>query len=271
MLRNNDESKLYNSSNQGFVINARAFGSYDLGNSYSLQLFGFYRGQQVQLQGYQSGFGIYSLSLQKSFAEKRGSIGFGAENFFTGQIRINTNVSTPYVDSYEYNGTNVPINGPVLTQNSTNVIHNLNFKINFSYRIGKLTAGDTGRRGKGVNNDDLKEGGDTGGGLGGDLGGAGGGGAGGAGGQGSGRPGGQGAAAPVLIRAQGSGPAAGVVRPALPTPRAALFRPTRSSSCATRRPTRRALPAARLPPRPALQLRPALACPLPSSPPTARP
>ena len=192
VLRNNDPSILYNSSNQGFVVNARAFGSYDLGKNYSLQLFGFYRGQQVQLQGYQSGFGIYSLSLQKSFAEKRGSIGFGAENFFTGSIRIRTDVSTPYVDRYQYNGVDVPINGPILAQNSTNVLHNLNFKINFSYRIGKLTAGDTGRRGKGVNNDDLKEGGDNGGGLGGGAELGGGAGAGGAGGQGGGgRPGGQ--------------------------------------------------------------------------------
>jgi outer membrane receptor protein involved in Fe transport len=193
VLRNNDTTTIYNSKNQGFVVNARAFGSYDLGKSYSLQAFAFYRGQQVQLQGYQTGFGIYSLSLQKSFAEKRGSIGFGAENFFTGQIRIRNEVSTPYVDSY--NG--VPLNGPVLSQNSTNVIHNLNFKINFSYRIGKLTAGDTGRRRKGVNNDDLKEGGDAGGmGGGGDLGG-GGVGAGGGGGQGGGqRPAGAGGQRP---------------------------------------------------------------------------
>jgi outer membrane receptor protein involved in Fe transport len=192
VLRNNDQNQAYNSSNQGFVVNARAFGSYDLGKNYSLQAFGFYRGQQVQLQGTQSGFGIYSLSLQKSFAEKRGSIGFGAENFFTGGIRIRTNVATPYVDSYDYNGVNVPINGPVLTQNSTNVIHNLNFKINFSYRIGKLTAGDTGRRRKGVNNDDLKEGGDNGGGIGGggDLGGGGGGAIGGGRPSGGQRPGG---------------------------------------------------------------------------------
>jgi len=191
VLRNNDPSVLYNSSNKGFVTNARVFGSYDLGKSYSLQLFGFYRGQQVQLQGYQSGFGIYSLSLQKSFAEKRGSIGFGAENFFNGTRRIRTDVSTPYVDSYTYNGVNVPINGPILTQNSTNLSQTLNFKINFSYRIGKLTAGDTPRRGKGVNNDDLKEGGDAGGGLGGGAEQGGGQGAGGAGAGGAGaRPGG---------------------------------------------------------------------------------
>ena len=178
-------SAVYNSSNQGFVVNARAFGSYDLGKSYSLQLFGFYRGKQVQLQGYQTGFGIYSLSLQKSFAEKRGSVGIGAENFFTvNGIRIRTDVSTPYVD---FNG--VAINGPVLNQQSTNVTRNLNFKINFSYRIGKLTAGDAPRRAKGVNNDDLKEGGDAGGGLGGGA--EQGGGQGGGAGAGGGRPGGR--------------------------------------------------------------------------------
>jgi outer membrane receptor protein involved in Fe transport len=217
VLRNNDPSALYNSSNQGTVVNARAFGSYDMGKNYSLQLFGFYRGQQVQLQGYQSGFGIYSLSLQKSFAEKRGSIGFGAENFFTGTIRIRTDVATPYVDSYAYNGVNVPINGPILSQNSTNVLHNLNFKINFSYRIGKLTAGDAPRRGKGVNNDDLKEGGDNGGGIGGsDLGG-----------------GPLAARVPVATRVLANAPAV-LARPALPTRRAASSQPTRYSACATK-------------------------------------
>jgi outer membrane receptor protein involved in Fe transport len=180
VLKNNDAVAAFNSRNSGVVINARAFGSYDLGKNYSLQAFGFYRGQQVQLQGEQSGFGIYSLSLQKSFAEKRGSIGFGAENFFTGSIRIRNNVSTPYVDNYQYTDrtgaspvlVTVPINGSVLQQNSTNVVQNLNFKINFSYRIGKLTVDQRPRNRKSVNNDDLKDGGDAGGGIGGgDLGG----------------------------------------------------------------------------------------------------
>jgi outer membrane receptor protein involved in Fe transport len=163
VLRNNDPTPIYNSNNQGFVINSRIFGSYNLSKDWALQAFGFYRGQQVQLQGYQTGFGIYSLSLQRSFAEKRGSIGFGAENFFTGSIRIHNEVSTPYVDSY--NG--VALNGPVLSQQSTNVIHNLNFKINFSYRIGKLSVDQRSGNRKGISNDDLKEGGDIGGGIGG--------------------------------------------------------------------------------------------------------
>jgi outer membrane receptor protein involved in Fe transport len=210
VLKNNDAIAAFNSTNRGVVVNGRVFGSYDLGKSYSLQAFAFYRGQQVQLQGEQSGFGIYSLSLQKSFAEKRGSIGFGAENFFTGSIRIRTNVATPYVDNYQYTDRSgpspvvvtVPINGSVIRQNSTNVVQNLNFKINFSYRIGKLTATDPGRRRKGVNNDDLKEGGDGGIGGGGDLsGGAGAGGGGGA------RPAGAGGQRPSGAPGAGQRPA----------------------------------------------------------------
>jgi outer membrane receptor protein involved in Fe transport len=211
VLKNNDAIAAFNSTNRGVVVNGRVFGSYDLGKSYSLQAFAFYRGQQVQLQGEQSGFGIYSLSLQKSFAEKRGSIGFGAENFFTGSIRIRTNVATPYVDNYQYVDTSrptpvtvtVPINGSVIRQNSTNVVQNLNFKINFSYRIGKLTATDPGRRRKGVNNDDLKEGGDGGLGGGGDLGG----GAGAGGGGGGARPAGAGGQRPGGTPGAGQRPA----------------------------------------------------------------
>ncbi len=208
VLRNNDPTPIYNSSNQGFVINSRIFGSYNLSPVWALQAFGFYRGQQVQLQGTQSGFGIYSLSLQRSFAEKRGSIGFGAENFFTGSIHIRTDVSTPYVESY--NG--VPLNGPVLSQQSTNVLHNLNFKINFSYRIGKLTVDQRNNR-KGVSNDDLKEGGDAGGGLGGDVQGGGGQPGGGAGG---GRPGGAGR--PGAAGGIGQRPGAPVATPGTATP-----------------------------------------------------
>ena len=202
VLRNNDSNAIYNSKNQGFVVNGRVFGSYNLTKDWALQAFAFVRGQQVQLQGYQSGFYVYSLSLQRNFAEKRGSIGFGAENFFTNQITIKNSVSTPYVD--QYNG--VPINAPVLTQNSANVLNRLSLKLTFSYRIGKLTVDQ--RRGRGVNNDDLKEGGGDAGG--GDVGGGGQGGGGGApAGGGGGRPAGgrAGGARPGSYPAPGQRPA----------------------------------------------------------------
>jgi outer membrane receptor protein involved in Fe transport len=145
VLKNNVPDPLYNASNEGWVASYRANASYDLTKGWGVQLFGFYRARQVQLQGYQGGFGIYSLSIKKDFNEKKGSIGFGAENFFTPSFHIPTEV-----------------NSPVVTQHSVNTLHNMNFKINFSYRIGKMTTGEERKkRKKSVNNDDLKEGGDN--------------------------------------------------------------------------------------------------------------
>jgi outer membrane receptor protein involved in Fe transport len=169
-LTNNVPDRNFNAANEGFVMSGRVFGSYNFTPVWGLQAFAFYRGNQVQLQGDQSGFGIYSLSVKRDFAEKRGSIGFGAENFFTPSITIRNNVVSPLID-----------------QSSRNVLHNMSFKVNVSYRIGKLTVAPT-RRGKSINNDDLKGGGEGGG----DLGGGGGqmGGSGGAPAGGGARPGG---------------------------------------------------------------------------------
>lgn len=145
VLNNNNSNPLYSAHNQGWVVSGRATGSYDLTKGWGLQIFGFYRARQVQLQGFQSGFGIYSLSLKKDLPNKKGSIGFGAENFFTPSIRVHTT-----------------LNSPELSQTSTNITHNMNFKINFSYRIGKMTSGDKkSSRKKSINNDDLKMGNDN--------------------------------------------------------------------------------------------------------------
>ena len=157
-LTNNVPDKNFNAANEGFVMSGRLFGSYNFTPVWGLQGFVFYRGNQVQLQGDQSGFGVYSLSVKRDFAEKRGSIGFGAENFFTPSITIRNNVVSPLID-----------------QASRNVLHNMSFKVNVSYRIGKLTVAPPTRRGKSINNDDLKSGGEGGGG---DIGGGGGGGGG---------------------------------------------------------------------------------------------
>jgi outer membrane receptor protein involved in Fe transport len=148
-LKNNVPNPLYNASNQGWVYNFRAFGNYSFGTSgWALQLFSFYRGREVQLQGIRGGFGVYSLSLNKDFKNKKGSVGFGLENFFN------------------FNGITIrsELVSPVINQQSVNINQNLSFKINFNYRIGKMTF-DAPKRRKSINNDDLKgEGGGEGGG-----------------------------------------------------------------------------------------------------------
>jgi outer membrane receptor protein involved in Fe transport len=144
VLDNNNPDPIYTASNKGWVISGRMFGSYNFTKTWGLQFFGFYRGRQVQLQGTQGGFGIYSLSLKKDFANKKGSIGFGAENFFN-------------FDGFKMRTEQV---SPVLSQKSVNVMNNLSFKVNFSFRFGKMTY-DQQRpnRRRSINNDDLKDGG----------------------------------------------------------------------------------------------------------------
>ncbi|MDX5478719.1 MAG: outer membrane beta-barrel family protein, partial [Cyclobacteriaceae bacterium] len=134
---------LYAASNQGFVLSGRLFGNYSLPNNWQIQAFGFIRGRQVQLQGTSGGFAMYSLNLNKQFNEKRGSIGFGAENFFTSVFRINNELQTP-----------------TIMQQSTVGMRNMNFKINFNYRIGKLSMEPSRRKKRSVTNDDIKEGGE---------------------------------------------------------------------------------------------------------------
>lgn len=149
VLNNNLNDPNYNASNEGWVYNIRGFANYKLGKGWGLQAFGFYRGRQIQLQGRQSGFGIYSLNIQKEFNNKKGTIGLGAENFLTKAIYMRNELSSPTLD-----------------QVSINEMRNMNFKINFSYRIGKMSMdAQPRRRKKSISNDDVKEGGDGGGGT----------------------------------------------------------------------------------------------------------
>ncbi|HSI77329.1 MAG TPA: outer membrane beta-barrel protein, partial [Lunatimonas sp.] len=142
-LDNGLDDPTYAAANDGFVVSGRLFGNYTLPKDWQLQMFSFYRGSTVQLQGTAGGCGIYSLSINKQFNEKRGTVGFGAENFFTTEFKIRNELFTP-----------------TIMQQSVTSLRNMNFKINFSYRIGKLSVEGAPRRKKrGVTNEDLKEGG----------------------------------------------------------------------------------------------------------------
>jgi outer membrane receptor protein involved in Fe transport len=142
VLKNNNPNPLYNASNEGWVASFRMFGNYNIGKGWGLQAFSFYRGNQVQLQGNQGGFGIYSLGVKRDFLNKKGSIGFGAENFFTPNgFVIKSNIDSP-----------------TISQNSVTTLRNMNFKVTFSYRLGKISFVDAKKKKKSVNNDDMKEG-----------------------------------------------------------------------------------------------------------------
>lgn len=147
-LSNNDPDPSRNASNSGWVYSGRLFGSYGLSKGWALQGFGFYRGRRVQLQGYQGGFGIYNLGARKEFNQKKGTIGFGLENFLAPSMKIRNATETPSINQY-----------------STTVMNNFGFRVNVSYRIGKMGFDQPRKRSRSINNDDMKEGGDGGGGM----------------------------------------------------------------------------------------------------------
>ncbi|MGI4737305.1 MAG: TonB-dependent receptor domain-containing protein [Janthinobacterium lividum] len=137
ILRNNVPDIAYQAQNQGFVISGRLAATYAFTKHWSLQAFGYTSGREVQLQGYQTGFGVYSLSLRRTFADQRGSVGIGAENFFSPRIPFR----------YEYAS-------PLLVQSSNDIPNRFTLKASFSYRLGKLAAPRPTRE---VSNDDLKD------------------------------------------------------------------------------------------------------------------
>jgi outer membrane receptor protein involved in Fe transport len=148
VLDNNNPVDTLHLSNEGVIANGRIFGNYTLNKGWALQFFSFVRGRQVQLQGTQSGFYMYSLAVRKEFNEKRGSVGVGLENFLQPYIKIKNTTESPGI-----------------IQTSTNKMYNMSFRINFSYRIGKMSMDQQTRprrRSRGINNDDLKDGGDGG-------------------------------------------------------------------------------------------------------------
>ena len=129
-------------SNSGFVLSGRLQSQVSLSNGWAIQAFGGYRGNRVQLQGSQSGMGMYSVGVRKDINKKRGSVGLAADNFFGGMTIRNT------------------LNSPTFNQVSVNNIYNQNVKVTFSYKIGKMSLVEKKKKTKGVNNNDVI-GGDT--------------------------------------------------------------------------------------------------------------
>lgn len=138
-LNNEDPDPLFHASNQGWVVNYRFFGSYDLSDKYSLQAFAFRRSHDVQLQGYQGGFGVYNLSFNRKFAHNKGTIGIAGDNFLTHGYHIPTVVNSTYI-----------------SQNTVNVNYIRSFELKFSYRIGGLVNKPKKPK-KTINNDDTKK------------------------------------------------------------------------------------------------------------------
>lgn len=126
-------------SNTGVVVGGRLQTQIQLKNGWGVQAFSFFRGQQVQLQGTEGGFYMYSVGFRKDFKNKKGSLGLATDNFFGGMVRRSTLESAQF------------------KQVSVNNIYNQNVKVTFSYKIGNMRMVEQ-KKTKSVKNDDVKAG-----------------------------------------------------------------------------------------------------------------
>lgn len=140
-LTNNSSTLVYNATNSGWVVTGRFFTNLTIKNGWGVQGFGFIRGKQIQLQGYQGGFAFYSIGLKKDLKDKRGSFGIAGENFFSHPFTIRSESSSP-----------------IFNQSSLTSLYNAGIRVNFSYKFGKLSFDQPQRQKKSVNNDDVKAG-----------------------------------------------------------------------------------------------------------------
>ncbi len=150
MLSNGSNTTL-STSNSGVVIGGRFNVSLAMKNNWAMQGFGFIRGRDIDLQGSRGGMAFYNLGIRKEFNDKKASLGFGFENFLNfGGFKVRSRYTSP-----------------VFTQESLNIRYNTGVRVTFSYRIGKMSFNPQPRRkGRGVNNDDIKGGeGNEGGGM----------------------------------------------------------------------------------------------------------
>ncbi|MFC6191113.1 TonB-dependent receptor domain-containing protein [Dyadobacter subterraneus] len=131
-------------SNSGFNYGGRIMSQLSLKKGWGLQAFAFYRGKEVQLQGSRTGFYMYSLGFKRDFNNKKGSIGFGAENFMTKGVRFTSDLQSP-----------------IFAQTSQTQLYNRNFKITFNYTIGKMSFDAPKRKTRSVSNSDVKGGGEN--------------------------------------------------------------------------------------------------------------
>lgn len=128
-------------SNSGFNFGGRLMSQLKLKDGWSLQGFTFMRGRRVELQGSRSGFGMYSVGVEKEL--RNGSIGLAVENFANRGWEMNAELVSPN-----------------LTQTSSTIFLNRSVKVNFSHKLGSLDAKKIRKKTKSVNNKDLMGGGE---------------------------------------------------------------------------------------------------------------
>jgi outer membrane receptor protein involved in Fe transport len=130
----------------GTYIQYNAFGmvELDLKSGFIAQVFAIENSPRHTIQGTNPSFSLLGAGVRKQFLKKKASLGINTLEPFNKYKDFNTKLSSPG-----------------FTQTSTFAFPFRSVGLTFSYSFGKTTFSNPQEKKKGVNNDDLKQGGDT--------------------------------------------------------------------------------------------------------------
>ena len=137
----------------GLYANYSVFGrsAISFNGGWSTELFGVYVGRKKTFQGTTGAMAFYGGAFKKDIMKKKATVGVNVLNPFSRDLHIRTdNSSSTFLQQ-------------------TNIYYPLrSFGVNFSYKFGKVTFAQPKKK-KGINNDDLKQDENSGGGVGGGV------------------------------------------------------------------------------------------------------
>jgi outer membrane receptor protein involved in Fe transport len=128
-------------TNEGLALNGRMMTNVTFKNGWGIQGWGGGRGTQIQLQGRQGGFKMYSVGVKKDFKNKKGSIGIAGENFFSNSTGV----------------MRTEIHSELLSSISVNNLYNRGVRLTLNYKFGSMNF-NAPKKTRSVKNDDIKDG-----------------------------------------------------------------------------------------------------------------
>jgi outer membrane receptor protein involved in Fe transport len=133
------------SSNSTYIqYNIFTGASLALKKGFAAELFGVFNSPRRNIQGTGPAFNIYGFGVKKDVIAKKFTVGLNALSPFQKYLQLKTNINSSNFSQTQ------SISYPIRS-----------FGISFQYNFGKITYGQQTKK-KGVNNDDLMQGGDTG-------------------------------------------------------------------------------------------------------------
>ncbi len=130
-------------SNANWQYNFNLNSAWKFNKGWSVQFFGFFNSPRIELQGKRASFSFYNIAARKEIMKKKGTIGLGLDNPFTGVLKLKTTTNTQ-----------------TFAQTDQRNIYLRGIRASFSYQFGKIDFNSRKKKDKSINNDDLKQGDD---------------------------------------------------------------------------------------------------------------